>query len=950
LLLGLLGLSPVLQADSSTTPFLRIETGMHTAPIMRIDVDAKERYLVTASHDKTVRVWDLTSGKLLQVLRPPIGPGNEGRLNAVASSPDGETVAVGGMIGPAVDEMNIYLFDRNSGRLQGRIAGLPDVIPHLAYSTDGRYLAAALGAGGIRIYRSRDGVEVDRDTNYGGSSYWVEFDRAGRLVSTCLDGYIRLYDADFKLLGKRQAPGGKQPFAARFSPAGDTIAVGFYDSTAVNVLSGKDLSFLYAPTTQGVDHGNLATVAWSQDGQWLYAGGSYQDKSGSLPILKWPQAGRGDYMAWPVSTDMIGSLRALAHGRLVFGAADPVFGILDRTGRKLLEQGPGIVDHRGNQDKLRVSPDGRLVQFSFDTLTPQGTWQQRLARWDLGQRRLTFPAELSGANRVTLSPPRTAAPGLTITDWYNTMKPRLNGQILQLKPYEMSRSLAITPDGKHFLLGTEWFLRLFDRQGRQQWQVPVPGVAWAVNVSDDGKPAVAAFGDGTLRWYRLTDGRELMAFFPHADSRRWVLWTQEGFFDAKGGGEKLIGYHLNQGPDQAGEFVKVDQLYDLFYRPDLVARSLTDEGERAIQAEVARIGDVRKVLAGGLPPELELVSSRQEGLNLLLEFKAKDRGGGVGKIVYRINGVEQEARPVAVGLPGHAPIRVSLPLPEGRSTVAVSAYNKNNTIESRSIETTPNIDISALARPSLYILALGASSYRDPSMALKYAAEDARALASELERRGQGLFQSIHMQPLLDREVTLQKINTAFTQLADQVKENDVFVLYMAGHGIVLSGAYHFIPADAIYRNEQALRKASLDEQRLRDLLKKIRAQKSLIILDTCYAGAASKLASLTTAATARGDLSEKTAITKLMRATGRAVLAASSDKQLALEGHQGHGFFTFALLQGLKGQADLNKNGEISTLELAEFVSHEVPKITRDRQFPIHESQGLPFPIGIAR
>ncbi len=86
------------------------------------------------------------------------------------------------------------------------------------------------------------------------------------------------------------------------------------------------------------------------------------------------------------------------------------------------------------------------------------------------------------------------------------------------------------------------------------------------------------------------------------------------------------------------------------------------------------------------------------------------------------------------------------------------------------------------------------------------------------------------------------------------------------------------------------------------------------------------------------------------MRATGRAVLAASSDKQLALENYQGHGFFTFALLQGLKGRADLNKNGEISTLELAQFVSDEVPKITQDRQFPIHESQGSPFTIGMAR
>ncbi len=36
---------------------------------------------------------------------------------------------------------------------------------------------------------------------------------------------------------------------------------------------------------------------------------------------------------------------------------------------------------------------------------------------------------------------------------------------------------------------------------------------------------MAAFGDGTIRWYRMTDGKELLAFFPHKDRKRWVMWT-----------------------------------------------------------------------------------------------------------------------------------------------------------------------------------------------------------------------------------------------------------------------------------------------------------------------------------------------------------------------------------------------------------------------------------------
>src|SRR5437899_11692274 len=80
----------------SVKPYLRIETGAHTASAARIDVDAAERFLVSASDDKTARVWDLRSGKLLKILRPPIGDFEEGKLYAVAVSPDGATVAVGG--------------------------------------------------------------------------------------------------------------------------------------------------------------------------------------------------------------------------------------------------------------------------------------------------------------------------------------------------------------------------------------------------------------------------------------------------------------------------------------------------------------------------------------------------------------------------------------------------------------------------------------------------------------------------------------------------------------------------------------------------------------------------------------------------------------------------------------------------------------------------------------
>ncbi len=71
------------------------------------------------------------------------------------------------------------------------------------------------------------------------------------------------------------------------------MVVGHQDTTAVSVLSGRDLKPLFSPDTAGVDNGDLRSVAWSADGRYLYAGGEYRDGSGSYPIRRWSDGGRG---------------------------------------------------------------------------------------------------------------------------------------------------------------------------------------------------------------------------------------------------------------------------------------------------------------------------------------------------------------------------------------------------------------------------------------------------------------------------------------------------------------------------------------------------------------------------------------------------------------------------------------------------------------------------------
>ena len=575
----LLGAVGAQGAEVPDRPFLRIETGTHTASIWRIDADSAGRFLVTGSDDKTVRIWDLANGQLLRTLRAPIGEGNEGKIYSVAISPDGELVAAAGWTGYDWEGYNnIYLFDRRSGRLIRRLRGLPEVIKNLAFSPDGSRLAATLGAeNGLRVFRMPDGQELGRDESYGGDGAGASFAADGRLVTASFDGKVRLYDRDLHLLAAASMVGGKRPYSVAFSSDGRRIAVGYEDVPRVDVLDASDLRLLYTPDTRGTNNA-LGSIAWSDT--VLYAAGRFRNAEERQPIRRWEDTGRGAFRDFTGPGNSILDLQALPKGRLAFGSSDPAWGVIDSAGKTVLGQRPAIAALWYMGDGFRVEPDGSAVQFAYEL---RG---RRPARFSIPERRFT-----PGPN-PRLEPPRTSAPGLVLTGGKDSFEPRLDGQPLVLEPLEMARSFAIAPDGQSFLLGTEWNLRSYRRDGSQRWSVAAPGVAWSVSLTGDGRLAVAAFGDGTIRWYRADNGKELLSFFPHADGKRWVLWTPSGYYDASVDGEDLIGWHVNNGPDREADFFPAWQFRDRFRKPEVIDLIL----ETLDEAEALR-------RAGSRPPQ-----------------------------------------------------------------------------------------------------------------------------------------------------------------------------------------------------------------------------------------------------------------------------------------------------------------------------------------------------------
>jgi WD40 repeat protein len=603
-------------------PVLVVDPGRHAAPIKRADVDDAGRFVVTASDDKTVRVWSGETGALERSIRLPAGPGHVGKAYAAVISPDGALIAVGGFTAPSAP-YRVLLYARDTGALVDVIPGLPNVVNHLAFSRDGRFLAATLHSShGLRVFdRDKAWALAARDGSYGDQSHGAAFASDGRLATTSYDGRLRLYGPgpSFERLAEWPAPGGARLYDIAFSPDGARLAVGYSDATRVDVVDGHTLAPLHAAQTGGLDNGSLLTVAWAADGT-LLAAGRYVDQSGGFPVMVWPEAGRGARRALRAGADTVMSLRPLVGGDIVVAASDPWLGRLGADGAVHWVVPSPLANYRGQRGTLRVSDDGAVVEFVFEQLG------RVPARFDVGRLALTDGPTASGT-----APPRQE--GLPVQAWVNSRAPRLDGRALLLGDREIARSLAIHPDGARFVLGADWSLRAFSAAGEPLWRSDTPGTVWALNISGDGRLVVAAYGDGTIRWHRMDDGREILAFMPMADRTNWVAWTPEGFYAASPGAHGVLRWHVNH----PGFRTSAHAVADIpgFHRPAVIPLVL-QEMETARAIGIATMAEQRRKVQlltnSAVPPgaRLHLLAigvsryNARHAANLRLEFAHKD--------------------------------------------------------------------------------------------------------------------------------------------------------------------------------------------------------------------------------------------------------------------------------------------------------------------------------------
>lgn len=950
-------------SERRTLHIFRVEDGVELDNTLPTGDYISARFLGDGKHILTVAAAGFQASIRIVTVEGATGPGwsvsdfsswDKGRL---AISRDGRKAAI--MI-----RRTAVILDLTTGAARTTPEEI-DPIDTVDFAPDGASLTGVTATGAVVRWKTETGALISRNKPAAdaGRTYPVAiygFRPDGKaFLARCADGRLRLVDP---AVGKPVQTFGEEVTAINsiaWIGRGPNLITGGGTADIWNAETGARLRRLAtgndgvmvalpdkAGTRVSVGYRGLGFKSFLLDGDKALTG-----YVGTLEPLT-PQEERD-----PISKALAQSTRRLLsqnfnfagsdNGLLAAGArSDGIVDIVDMAKGTLLRK----VKRTDVQTALAFAPDGRrLAMGSLETSkidlldVASGAVEGSFEGHSWAIRGLAFSAD--GKMLASASGDRT------VRTW----------DVASRKPLQVMkghngvvRAVAFSADGARLVSGDSygnvmlWSVAdgkaLATGRGHE-------GQVQAVAVAPDGRNFASVSVDGTVRLWSAANG-ELLATLISTRDGGWLAMTPEGFFTGSGGSGRILSIV------QGDKVVGIDQVYDQLYRPDLVREKLAGDPNGIVRQVAARIS-LDKTLASGEPPEVAFgnAPAKVSSERLSLTAEIADRGGGIGRIEWRVNGVTLGLTERGIGrtdtggagsAPG-APVRKvsqEVTLAAGPNRIEVVAYNDGNVIASVPAAITIARDAPApKGGGRLFVLAIGVNDYFDSRFALAFAVPDARAVADALTRAG-GLHAAIETRLVLDQDVSAERLDAAFTDLSGRMRPEDTFVLFVAGHGKTVDGRYYYLPRDFRYRDQTSFATSGIGQDRFQGWLARIPAQRSVLLFDTCESG------SLTGDRVAMRGIERAVAMEKMTAAMGRTTIAAASDDKPALEGYRGHGVFTYALLQGI-GAADSNRDGKVDVLELIRYLDEAVPALSdkafKFRQVPQAKFSGNNFALAAA-
>lgn len=212
-----------------------------------------------------------------------------------------------------------------------------------------------------------------------------------------------------------------------------------------------------------------------------------------------------------------------------------------------------------------------------------------------------------------------------------------------------------------------------------------------------------------------------------------------------------------------------------------------------------------------------------------------------------------------------------------------------------------------------YAVITGVSNYEGTANDLQQSSKDAKNIAAVYKNREAIVF------TLTSSYATKDNIIETIRKIASVAKTTDHVVFSYSGHGSPNTMC--------TYTNGN---QEMMTYPELFDELQKCNAQDITCFIDACFSGSASQAAK-------QDGMTNKNYLKTLVRNDNRLVLFLSSrDNEFSMENPAvGAGFFTRALLKGIRGKSDENDDKKITVLELFKYIYKDVKLHSNDQQHP---------------
>ncbi len=274
-----------------------------------------------------------------------------------------------------------------------------------------------------------------------------------------------------------------------------------------------------------------------------------------------------------------------------------------------------------------------------------------------------------------------------------------------------------------------------------------------------------------------------------------------------------------------------------------------------------------------------------------------------------------------------------IPLETGENRIRIRAIDSDG-LSSERILTVHKLEI----RKNIWAAVIGINDYPHVRQ-LRYAVDDAKAFYNYLVHSNHIPAENVTL--LINQKASLTKLrSTLGTHLKSKAGKEDMVIVYFAGHGATEKDVMspdgdglekYLLPYDA---DPKDLYASALPMREISHIFHRIRSERLIFIVDSCYSGASGgRTVSLTGV---RANISDAF-LDRIAGGKGRIILTASGPNEVSSESEKlQHGVFTYFLLEGLRGKADTDKDGVITVDEVYGYVSKRVPQATGQEQHPV--------------